>query len=69
MFIKSTLYLTKKTYNWKTGAVIFKIYRNFFRYYHAYPACKVWINFDRWIHFFQKQGIIQKKKKKKKDFP
>ena len=38
---------------------------NFFRYYHAYAACKVWI----WwvVPFFQKQGIIKKKKKKKKN--
>ena len=33
----------KKTFNWKTKAIVFKLtyFFFFFRYYHAYAACKV----------------------------
>ena len=48
----------KKTYNWKTKVVIFKSKRNFLDIIKLMLLAK--FEFDRWFHFFQKQGIIKK---------
>ena len=64
--LRTTLFLVKKGCNLKTKQLSKKL-KYFFRYYHAYAACNVWI----WwvVPFFSKAGNYQKKKKKKKDFP
>ena len=58
MFIKNALF-DKKTYNWKTKAVIFKSLCNFLNIIILIMLFAKF-EFDRWIHFFQKQGIIKK---------
>ena len=56
MFIKQLPLFHKKTYNWKTKAVIFKSYCNFLDIIMLMLLGK--FEFDGWFHFFQKQGII-----------
>ena len=51
--------MVKKAVTGKQKQSCLKANAVFFRYYHAYAACKVWI---LWVvPFFQKQGIIKKK--------